>query len=264
MDINCKGTVNTISWGEPPSKSRKGNCPRKEALAALLVGFRKTVLGTANNCAHPQQFSNFRDFKVDISGEEQAKCHSIYRSISLLSVSYKILTRVIPKRLKEIMDAEQPHDQARFRKNYSTVAKCHSIYRSISLLSVSYKLLTRVIPNRLNEIVNAEQPPDQARFRKNYSTVVFVDHEKAFDTMEVNALRRALQECLLHQLIELLREICSKAQSTVHLGGADVPIRVFQGVRQESKVIRLPMRTMSDTGTDLLMEALKKTIPPKR
>uniref|UniRef100_A0A914VH66 Reverse transcriptase domain-containing protein n=1 Tax=Plectus sambesii TaxID=2011161 RepID=A0A914VH66_9BILA len=89
-------------------------------------------------------------------------------------------------------------------------------YRPISLLSVIYKLLTKVINNQADHILDKSQPPEQASFRRNFSTInhlhslneliektheyqlplymLFIDFEKAFDSVEVNAVWSAIQE----------------------------------------------------------------------
>ncbi|GFO50552.1 RNA-directed DNA polymerase (reverse transcriptase) domain containing protein [Plakobranchus ocellatus] len=41
-----------------------------------------------------------------------------YRPISLLSLSYKLFTRLLQKRMERILDENQPRDQAGFRKGY--------------------------------------------------------------------------------------------------------------------------------------------------
>ncbi|CAF4695383.1 unnamed protein product, partial [Rotaria sp. Silwood2] len=44
-----------------------------------------------------------------------------YRPISLLSIIYKLLTKIITKRLEKTLDYAQPTEQAQFRNEYSTV-----------------------------------------------------------------------------------------------------------------------------------------------
>ncbi|KAE9414893.1 hypothetical protein Angca_008508, partial [Angiostrongylus cantonensis] len=87
-------------------------------------------------------------------------------------------------------------------------------YRPIILLSVFYKLFTRVILNRINRTLDEEQPSEQTGFRKGFSTVdhihtltrlievsreykrllclTFIDLEKAFDSIEIEAVMEAL------------------------------------------------------------------------
>ena len=44
-----------------------------------------------------------------------------YRLISLLSHMYKLFTRILQKRMKKVLDENQPREQIGFRKGYSTV-----------------------------------------------------------------------------------------------------------------------------------------------
>jgi hypothetical protein len=86
-------------------------------------------------------------------------------------------------------------------------------YSPISLLSTLYKLMTRVVTNRLESLLDDAQPSAQAGFRRGYSItdhmqvlnelvekcheynlplhMLFVDFEKAFDTVEHAALHSA-------------------------------------------------------------------------
>ncbi|KAH7708500.1 hypothetical protein AAVH_24255 [Aphelenchoides avenae] len=89
-------------------------------------------------------------------------------------------------------------------------------YRPVCLLSTVYKVFTKAVLKRLTNTLDAAQPPEQAGFRSGYCTldhlqtmnqlqkkarefgrhlcVVFIDYEKAFDTVEVNAVWNALDE----------------------------------------------------------------------
>ncbi|XP_029639147.1 uncharacterized protein LOC115214163 [Octopus sinensis] len=103
-------------------------------------------------------------------------------------------------------------------------------YRPICLLSHVYKLFTKIILNRLSRRLDEQQPREQAGFQKNYSTmdhifaltqlleraneyklplcVVFIDYEKAFDSVETNAVLNSLQrQGIEAQYVQLLREI---------------------------------------------------------
>ncbi|GFO25935.1 reverse transcriptase [Plakobranchus ocellatus] len=79
-----------------------------------------------------------------------------YRTISLLSHSYKLFTRLLQKRMERILDENQSRDQAGFRKGYSTT---DHIY----------------ILNQVIEKSNEYNLPLCAGF---------IDYEKAFNSVE--------------------------------------------------------------------------------
>ena len=79
-----------------------------------------------------------------------------------------------------------------------------------------YKVFTKVILNRIARQLDEQQPIEQAGFRKNFSTIdhihvvnqliercrefhyplvlTFVDYEKAFDSVETNAVLQVVLE----------------------------------------------------------------------
>ena len=79
-----------------------------------------------------------------------------YRPISLLSHMYKLFTRVLQKRMENILDANQPREQAGFRKGYSTTDHLQSI-------------------NQIIEKCNEFHLP---------LCIAYIDYEKAFDSVE--------------------------------------------------------------------------------
>ena len=94
-------------------------------------------------------------------------------------------------------------------------------YRPICLLSNMYKLSTKIITTRLDKKLDENQPREQAGFRSKYSTtdhihainqlekkcreyniplcVAFVDYEKAFDSVQTQAILTSLQEQGIHR-----------------------------------------------------------------
>ncbi|KAE9416574.1 hypothetical protein Angca_007492, partial [Angiostrongylus cantonensis] len=103
-------------------------------------------------------------------------------------------------------------------------------YRPICLLSVVYKLFTRVILNRDDRTLDEAQPCDQVGFRKGFSAMdhiytltrlievsreykrslclTFVDLEKAFDSIEIEAVMETLgSQGVPTQYIKILREL---------------------------------------------------------
>nr|CDJ80166.1 RNA-directed DNA polymerase (reverse transcriptase) domain containing protein [Haemonchus contortus] len=87
-----------------------------------------------------------------------------YRPICLLSVIYKLFTRVILNRIGRILDEGQPCEQAGFRRGFSTIDHIHTLTRLIEV-SRQYKMPL---------------------------CLTFIDLKKAFDTVETEAVIEAL------------------------------------------------------------------------
>ena len=103
-----------------------------------------------------------------------------YRPISLLPLFYKIFTKIITKRIEKKLYEAQTTEQAGFRKWFSTMDHIHTI-------------------NQLREKCDEYNLP---------LCLTFVDFEKAFDSVEIDAILK----CLVNQGIEptyihLLRDI---------------------------------------------------------
>lgn len=131
-------------------------------------------------------------------------------------------------------------------------------YRPISLLSQMYKMLTRIITNRLtNKLVDSYQPVEQAGFRKGYSTMVhlqtlrlliektteyniplhlaFIDFQKAFDSIEMHAISRAMNRARIDsRYSNLIESIYHNATFHIKID-EDLKtnkIKIKRGVRQ--------------------------------
>ncbi|KAE9413290.1 hypothetical protein Angca_003706, partial [Angiostrongylus cantonensis] len=83
-----------------------------------------------------------------------------YRPICLLPAVYKLFTRVISNGIDRILDEGQPCEQAGFRKGFSTMDHIHS---TTKLIEVS-------------------------REHKRPLCLTFIDLQKAFDSIEIEAL----------------------------------------------------------------------------
>lgn len=128
-------------------------------------------------------------------------------------------------------------------------------YRPITLLSHLYKLFTRVITSRLERKIEFYQPKEQAGFRSAFGTndhlqsiktliektveynrplaLLFIDFHKAFDTVELKALIKALGECRIdYRYSKLIYNIYNNATMSIKLHESSQPIEVGRGVRQ--------------------------------
>ncbi|CAM4690395.1 unnamed protein product [Leuciscus chuanchicus] len=130
-----------------------------------------------------------------------------------------------------------------------------SNYRPITLLSAVYKIFTKVLLNRLARQLDEQQPVEQAGFRSGFSTMdhlqvlnqllertreykmllvlAFVDYEKAFDSVEINAVLLALQQQGIgDEYVALLQELNSNCATTITLFDRPLNIKVGRGVKQ--------------------------------
>ncbi|KAE9413071.1 hypothetical protein Angca_002872, partial [Angiostrongylus cantonensis] len=103
-----------------------------------------------------------------------------YRPICLLSVVYKLFTRVILNRIDRTLDEGQPCEQAGFRKGFSTMDHIHTLTRLIEV----------------------------SREYKRPLCLTFIDLEKAFDSIEIEAVMEALgSQGVPTQCVKILREL---------------------------------------------------------
>ena len=131
-----------------------------------------------------------------------------YRPISLLSHSYKILTRLLQTRIERTLDENQPREQAGFRKGYSTTDHLQALHQIIEK-SNEYNLPL---------------------------CIGFIDYEKAFDTVEHFAILEALRKINVNETyINILQNIYNQATARVHLDKlyiVSTEFPVHRGVRQ--------------------------------
>ncbi|KAE9417417.1 hypothetical protein Angca_008517, partial [Angiostrongylus cantonensis] len=128
-------------------------------------------------------------------------------------------------------------------------------YRPICLLSVVYKLFTQVILNRIDRTLDEGQSCEQAGFRKGFSTMdhihtmrrvtevsgeykrtlclTFNDFQKAFDSIEIEAVMEALDnQGVPTQYIKILRELHKNLTTKISPFYSDINVDVKTGVRQ--------------------------------
>ena len=128
-------------------------------------------------------------------------------------------------------------------------------YRPITLLSVIYKLFSKIITNRLTKTLDENQPREQAGFRSGYSTVdhlqtvneliektteynrplcfAFVDYEKAFDSVEHNAVFNSMKEQGINgNYVKIMENVYEKGSTIIRLHKDSDKIKIEKGVRQ--------------------------------
>ena len=129
-----------------------------------------------------------------------------YRPISLLSHMYKLFTRVLQKRMESILDANQPREQAGFRKGYSTTDHLQSINQIIE---------------KCNE------------YNLNLC-IAYIDYEKAFDSVEHEVIFQALRNIGINETyINIIEDIYTDATAKVHIEKEESEeIKILRGVRQ--------------------------------
>ena len=141
----------------------------------------------------------------DIFQEREQKRHQELQ-VNVLAIKYvQTVHKIITTRLEKKLDENQPREQAGFRSKYSTTDHMHAI-------------------NQLKEKCREYNIP---------LCVAFVDYEKAFDSVQTQAILTSLQEQGIEDVyIEILKDIYTDSSVTVHLHKESEKIRIKRGVRQ--------------------------------
>lgn len=128
-----------------------------------------------------------------------------YRPISLLPSLYKLFSSIIEKKLKEKTEKYQPIEQAGFRRGFSTIDHIHSL----EMLIEKYQEFKRPI------------------------YIVFIDYQKAFDSLFHSAIwKTLLSQGVPLDYIKTLKKIYNNSTSRVKLETTGPPIKLGRGVRQ--------------------------------
>ncbi|KAE9411964.1 hypothetical protein Angca_007994, partial [Angiostrongylus cantonensis] len=156
-----------------------------------------------SECKLPTQWKTSKTVLLFKKGD----LHDIgnYRPICLLSVLYKLFARVILDRIDRTLDEGQPCEQAGFRKAFGTM---NHIYTKTRLIEVS-------------------------REYKRPLCLTFIDLEKAFDSIEIEAVMEALgSKGVPTQYIKILRELYKNFTTKISPFYNDTNVHVKRGVRQ--------------------------------
>lgn len=128
-------------------------------------------------------------------------------------------------------------------------------YRPISLLSTLYKLFMKILTKRNTKKLDFYQPVEQAGFRSGFSTndhlqvmrtliekcneykigivLIFIDFEKAFDSVEIWSILESLDECRIDsRYSNTIRYVYENATSCIKLHKNTDKFKIGRGVRQ--------------------------------
>ncbi|KAK6742801.1 hypothetical protein RB195_010207 [Necator americanus] len=156
-----------------------------------------------SECKVPKQWKTSKTVLLYKKGDP----HDIgnYRPICLLSVIYKLFTRVVLNRIEKVLDEGQPCKQAGFRKGFSTIDHIHTVSKLIEV-SREYKMPL---------------------------CLTFIDLKKAFDSVETEAVVEALDnQGAPTQYIKVLRELYSNFTTGISPFYKNIIIDVKRRVRQ--------------------------------
>lgn len=128
-----------------------------------------------------------------------------YRPISLLSHVYKLFTRIVTKRITNKLDLYQPREQAGFRRGFGTN---------------DHLLVVKTIIEKCTEYKKPIVP-------------IFVDYEKAFDSIDQGKMLQALTKARIdHRYTTVIKNIYQKAKACVRLHEDTRDFDIKRGVRQ--------------------------------
>ncbi|KAL6723479.1 hypothetical protein Aduo_018478 [Ancylostoma duodenale] len=132
-----------------------------------------------------------------------------YRPICLLSVLYKLFTKIILTRISRTLDEAQPQEQTGFRKGFSCMDNIQTVSRVIEVCR-EYRLPL---------------------------VLTFVDYEKAFDNVETNAILSALvDQGVDASYVRTLADCYNGCSTTIQLFQRPLIIPIAKGVRQGDTV----------------------------
>ncbi|KAK6737296.1 hypothetical protein RB195_019782 [Necator americanus] len=156
-----------------------------------------------SECKVPKQWKTSKTVLLYKKGDP----HDIgnYRPICLVSVIYKLFTRVILNRIEKVLDEGEPCEQAGFRKGFSTIDHIHTVSKLIEV-SREYKMPL---------------------------CLTFIDLKKAFNSAETEAVVETLDnQGVPTQYIKVLRELYSNFTTGISPFYKNIIIDMKRGVRQ--------------------------------
>ncbi|KAK6743209.1 hypothetical protein RB195_010459 [Necator americanus] len=177
----------------------------KNLLLVLINTPARLFTRYLSECKAPKQWKTSKTVLLYKKGDP----HDIgkYRPICLLSIIYKLFTRVIVNTIEKILDEVRPCEQAEFRKGFSTIDHIHTVSKLIEV-SREYKM---------------------PLFR------TFIDSNKDFDSVETEAVMEALDnQGVPTQYIKVLRELYSNFTTGISSFYMNIIVDVKRGVEGDT------------------------------
>ncbi|KAK6743844.1 hypothetical protein RB195_010880 [Necator americanus] len=151
----------------------------------------------------PHQWKTLRTVLIYKKGDREDLRN--YRPICLLSVLYKVFTKIILTRISRTLDEAQPQEQAGLRQGFSCLDHIQTVSRVIEVCR-EYRLPL---------------------------VLIFVDYEKAFDSVETNAVLPALvDQGVDASYVRTLANCYDRCTTRIQLFHCPLTIPVGKEVRQ--------------------------------
>lgn len=203
LPIEVKHALNSMKCGTAPGEDGITVDLLKIAGNEIYSVLAKLYTSCLQNKKIPTSWNNATIILIHKKGDKEDLKN--YRPISLVSVAYKILTKIITNRLSARFDEFQPREQAGFRKSFSTIDHIFTLRELISRCQ-EYNLPL---------------------------CCAFVDYEKAFDSVKTSAVVESLLKVgIPSTYTELIQNIYHSATSTVRLHAETDKFPIQKGVRQ--------------------------------
>lgn len=195
---------------------KKGKCPGEDNITIEMIKLGgldliRELAELFTQCLHsnkiPEAWNNANIILIFKKGDKREVKN--YRPISLLSVLYKIFTKIILMRIQNKLEEGEGKEQAGFRSGYSTMDHIQV----------------------LNEIIARSNEYTRPLY------VAFIDFEKAFDSISTESVLTALEnQGVGKSYIETLRFIYYNATSSIKLHSTSDKFRIEKGVRQGDSI----------------------------
>ena len=175
-------------------------CPSEALSHALLELYNSLLLSQA---LPPESWRRSTISVIFKDGDAQLPKN--YRPISILSILYKLFSRLLLGRVKPILERAQTADQAGFRAGFS----CS------------------------DHLFCLAQLHEKAREWRQNLWIVTIDFMKAFDMINHSALLSSLRaQGLPNHYVELIEAFYSNQSATMKIDRESRPFRILRGVRQ--------------------------------